>query len=175
METLERDRDGRPDRELYALLHLSPEASDDDVKRAYRQWAQVYHPDKHQTPQVTHSPHSSNPSSLVRRPHYCCVEFCGIRSSGVEPRHRGVAREFAGGRTELSEPRRRDCAARLTNVPAVRSEMALWESVRALVRPWALSERAVRHARAGAAWARSESGGRRYFRSGVRAELPSGE
>lgn len=77
METLERDRDGRPDRELYALLHLSPEASDDDVKRAYRQWAQVYHPDKHQTPQVTHSPHSSNPSSLVRvlgsggRPHYC--------------------------------------------------------------------------------------------------------
>lgn len=52
METLERDRDGRPDRELYALLHLSPEASDDDVKRAYRQWAQVYHPDKHQTPQM---------------------------------------------------------------------------------------------------------------------------
>lgn len=52
METLERERDGSPDRELYALLHLSPEASDDDVKRAYRQWAQVYHPDKHQTPQV---------------------------------------------------------------------------------------------------------------------------
>lgn len=52
METLERDRDGRPDRELYALLHLSPDASDDDVKRAYRQWAQVYHPDKHQSPQV---------------------------------------------------------------------------------------------------------------------------
>ena len=56
METLERDRDGRPDRELYALLHLSPEASDDDVKRAYRQWAQVYHPDKHQTPQVLCAP-----------------------------------------------------------------------------------------------------------------------
>lgn len=52
METSERDQDGRPDRELYALLHLSPEASDDDVKRAYRQWVQVYHPDKHQTPQV---------------------------------------------------------------------------------------------------------------------------
>ncbi|XP_024367053.1 chaperone protein dnaJ 13 [Physcomitrium patens] len=52
METSERDQDGRPDRELYALLHLSPEASDDDVKRAYRQWVQVYHPDKHQTPQM---------------------------------------------------------------------------------------------------------------------------
>lgn len=54
METMERERerDGPPDRELYALLHLSPEASDDDVKKAYRQWAQVYHPDKHQTPQV---------------------------------------------------------------------------------------------------------------------------
>jgi hypothetical protein len=78
METLERDRDGRPDRELYALLHLSPEASDDDVKRAYRQWAQVYHPDKHQTPQVTHSPllesfvlglrpRFGRPSALLRR------------------------------------------------------------------------------------------------------------
>ena len=52
MEAPERERDGRPERELYALLHLAPEASDDDVKRAYRQWAQVYHPDKHQTPQV---------------------------------------------------------------------------------------------------------------------------
>lgn len=62
METLERDRDGRPDRQLYALLHLSPEASDDDVKRAYRQWAQVYHPDKHQTPQVLCVP----PRSFLR-------------------------------------------------------------------------------------------------------------
>jgi DnaJ family protein C protein 11 len=52
METMERERDGPPDRQLYALLHLSPEASDDDVKKAYRQWAQVYHPDKHQTLQM---------------------------------------------------------------------------------------------------------------------------
>ncbi|MCO5599084.1 hypothetical protein L7F22_053184 [Adiantum nelumboides] len=42
----------KPDGELYALLHLSPEASDEEIRRAYRQWAQVYHPDKHQTPQV---------------------------------------------------------------------------------------------------------------------------
>eukprot|EP00250_Pteridium_aquilinum_P009435 c18667_g1_i1 orf=202-1863(+) len=40
------------DRELYALLHLSPQATDDEIRRAYRQWAQVYHPDKHQTPQM---------------------------------------------------------------------------------------------------------------------------
>ncbi|MCO5574545.1 hypothetical protein L7F22_028332 [Adiantum nelumboides] len=42
----------KPDGELYALLHLSPKASDEEIRRAYRQWAQVYHPDKHQTPQV---------------------------------------------------------------------------------------------------------------------------
>ena len=47
-----KEKNGHPNRELYALLHLSPEASNDDVKQAYRQWAQVYHPDKHQTPQV---------------------------------------------------------------------------------------------------------------------------
>ena len=47
----------RPARELYALLHLSPEASDEDMKRAYRHWAQVYHPDKHQTAQVPPPPH----------------------------------------------------------------------------------------------------------------------
>lgn len=40
------------DRELYALLHISPQASDEDVRRAYREWAQVYHPDKHHTPQM---------------------------------------------------------------------------------------------------------------------------
>ncbi|KAH7514170.1 hypothetical protein FEM48_Zijuj11G0060200 [Ziziphus jujuba var. spinosa] len=34
--------------ELYALLHISPEASDEEIRKAYRQWAQVYHPDKYQ-------------------------------------------------------------------------------------------------------------------------------
>ncbi|KAJ7944746.1 putative Chaperone protein dnaJ [Quillaja saponaria] len=40
--------EGPPNRELYALLHLSPEAPDEEIRKAYRQWAQVYHPDKYQ-------------------------------------------------------------------------------------------------------------------------------
>ncbi|KAK9274933.1 hypothetical protein L1049_022188 [Liquidambar formosana] len=43
---------GPPNRELYALLHLSPEASDEEIRKAYRQWAQVYHPDKYQAPHM---------------------------------------------------------------------------------------------------------------------------
>ncbi|XP_042520788.1 chaperone protein dnaJ 13 [Macadamia integrifolia] len=43
---------GPPHRELYALLHISPEASDEEIRKAYRQWAQVYHPDKYQSPQM---------------------------------------------------------------------------------------------------------------------------
>ncbi|XP_050264483.1 chaperone protein dnaJ 13 [Quercus robur] len=39
---------GPPNRELYALLNISPEASDEEIRKAYRQWAQVYHPDKYQ-------------------------------------------------------------------------------------------------------------------------------
>ncbi|KAF6983710.1 hypothetical protein CFC21_001840 [Triticum aestivum] len=39
-------------RELYALLHLSPESSDEEIRRAYRQFAQIYHPDKYQDPQM---------------------------------------------------------------------------------------------------------------------------
>ncbi|NP_001148855.2 Chaperone protein dnaJ 13 [Zea mays] len=39
-------------RELYALLHLSPDASSEEVRRAYRQFAQIYHPDKYQDPQM---------------------------------------------------------------------------------------------------------------------------
>ncbi|KAF5734896.1 DnaJ heat shock N-terminal domain-containing family protein [Tripterygium wilfordii] len=39
---------GPPNRELYALLHLSPDATDEEIRKAYRQWAQVYHPDKYQ-------------------------------------------------------------------------------------------------------------------------------
>ncbi|KAB1217015.1 Chaperone protein dnaJ 13 [Morella rubra] len=43
---------GPPNRELYALLHLSPEASDEEIRKAYRQWAQIYHPDKYQAPHM---------------------------------------------------------------------------------------------------------------------------
>lgn len=43
---------GPPNRELYALLHISPEASDEEIRKAYRQWAQVYHPDKYQASHV---------------------------------------------------------------------------------------------------------------------------
>lgn len=39
-------------RELYALLNLSPEASDEEIRKAYRQWAQAYHPDKYQAPHM---------------------------------------------------------------------------------------------------------------------------
>ncbi|KAK6118949.1 hypothetical protein DH2020_047310 [Rehmannia glutinosa] len=47
------EKNGEPNnRELYALLHISPEASDEEIRRAYRQWAQVYHPDKYQSPQM---------------------------------------------------------------------------------------------------------------------------
>ncbi|GJP52171.1 hypothetical protein CLOM_g13385 [Closterium sp. NIES-68] len=38
--------------DLYALLHVSRDASDDELKRAYRQLASVYHPDKYPFPQM---------------------------------------------------------------------------------------------------------------------------
>ncbi|RVW50559.1 Chaperone protein dnaJ 13 [Vitis vinifera] len=46
---------GPPNRELYALLNISPDASDEEIRKAYRQFAQVYHPDKYQ-------PHQARPS-----------------------------------------------------------------------------------------------------------------
>lgn len=45
------DNNEPPNRELYALLHISPQASDEEIRKAYRQWAQIYHPDK-QSPQM---------------------------------------------------------------------------------------------------------------------------
>jgi hypothetical protein len=39
-------------KELYALLHLAPDASNEEIRRAYRSFAQIYHPDKYQDPQV---------------------------------------------------------------------------------------------------------------------------
>ncbi|XP_054809472.1 chaperone protein dnaJ 13 [Prosopis cineraria] len=44
--------EGPPNRELYALLNLSPDASDEEIRRAYRQWAQAYHPDKYRAPHM---------------------------------------------------------------------------------------------------------------------------
>lgn len=52
-ESMKADADGLPNRELYALLNISPEASTEEIRKAYRQWAQVYHPDKYQAPQVS--------------------------------------------------------------------------------------------------------------------------
>ncbi|KAG2298299.1 hypothetical protein Bca52824_034771 [Brassica carinata] len=43
-------RTGPQNREIYALLNLSPEASDEEIRKAYRQWAQVYHPEKSPSP-----------------------------------------------------------------------------------------------------------------------------
>ncbi|KAG9148846.1 hypothetical protein Leryth_023181 [Lithospermum erythrorhizon] len=42
--------EGVQNRELYALLHLSPQASNEEIRKAYRQWASIYHPDKYQDP-----------------------------------------------------------------------------------------------------------------------------
>ncbi|XP_020591708.1 chaperone protein dnaJ 13 [Phalaenopsis equestris] len=41
-----------PERDLYAILNISREASDEDIRKAFRQWAQVYHPDKYQDPEL---------------------------------------------------------------------------------------------------------------------------
>ncbi|XP_061357836.1 chaperone protein dnaJ 13 [Gastrolobium bilobum] len=49
---MEEHNEAQDNRELYALLNLSPEASDEEIRRAYRQWAQVYHPDKYQAPHM---------------------------------------------------------------------------------------------------------------------------
>lgn len=48
----EEEKAGPPNKDLYALLHISPEASDEEIRKAYRQWAQVYHPDKYQSPHM---------------------------------------------------------------------------------------------------------------------------
>ncbi|CAO2827249.1 unnamed protein product [Amaranthus hypochondriacus] len=45
---MEEKADSNPNRELYALLHISPDASTEEIRKAYRQWAQIYHPDKYQ-------------------------------------------------------------------------------------------------------------------------------
>lgn len=37
-----------PDRSLYAVLNLRPDATDEEIKRSYRQLATTYHPDKAQ-------------------------------------------------------------------------------------------------------------------------------
>ena len=47
-DKMKEEDSGPPNRELYALLNISPEASDEEIRKAYRQWAQIYHPDKYQ-------------------------------------------------------------------------------------------------------------------------------
>jgi DnaJ family protein C protein 11 len=41
------DTNEEEDFSYYAILNVARDASDDDIKRAFRQLAQAYHPDKH--------------------------------------------------------------------------------------------------------------------------------
>ncbi|KAL3162704.1 hypothetical protein ABBQ38_008745 [Trebouxia sp. C0009 RCD-2024] len=41
-----------PDPSYYSVLNVSREASDDDIRRAFRNLAQTYHPDKHSDPEL---------------------------------------------------------------------------------------------------------------------------
>ncbi|GBG78739.1 hypothetical protein CBR_g27963 [Chara braunii] len=41
-----------PDTDLYGLLHVSRDATDEEIRKAYRSIAQIYHPDKYQSPQM---------------------------------------------------------------------------------------------------------------------------
>lgn len=66
-------------RELYALLHVSPEASDEEIRRAYRQWAQVYHPDKYQSSQVR-NPYSVFSFITIESLDYS-LPFCFVKLS----------------------------------------------------------------------------------------------
>ncbi|GAB2274168.1 Chaperone protein dnaJ 13 [Dionaea muscipula] len=49
---MEEKGDDTPHRDLYALLNVSPDATEEEIRKAYRNWAQVYHPDKYQAPHM---------------------------------------------------------------------------------------------------------------------------
>lgn len=72
---MKEEQEGPPNRELYALLHISPEASDEEIRKAYRQWAQVYHPDKYQAPHVCYHTYIKYSSSFFIRPLICLFIF----------------------------------------------------------------------------------------------------
>ena len=42
---------GDQDPSYYSVLNVSRDASDDDIKKAFRNLAQTYHPDKHSDPE----------------------------------------------------------------------------------------------------------------------------
>lgn len=67
-----------PNTELYAILNVSPQASDEEIRKAYRNWAQSYHPDKH-SPQV----HYITPHFFLIL-YICCMCLCVCFLVGVD-------------------------------------------------------------------------------------------
>nr|GMD99972.1 chaperone protein DnaJ 13 [Ipomoea batatas] len=66
--------DAPPNRELYALLNISPEASTEEIRKAYRQWAQVYHPDKYQAPQMKDIATENFSTDMPKHMRFCVME-----------------------------------------------------------------------------------------------------
>ncbi|KAK9927556.1 hypothetical protein M0R45_024737 [Rubus argutus] len=73
---MKEEEDGPPNRELYALLHISPDASDEEVRKSYRQWAQIYHPDKIQAPHMKDAA-TENFQRYVKLMRYCQMRIKG--------------------------------------------------------------------------------------------------
>lgn len=55
----------------YAILNVERDASDDDIKKAFRQLAQAYHPDKHTDPAL--QAHASSNFMRLQEAYEVCL------------------------------------------------------------------------------------------------------
>ena len=108
----------------YKILGVSPDASDDEIKKAYRNLARKYHPDKYRDSDL-----ADLASEKMKEVNAAYEEIQKMRASGGGRANSGSygGGQYAGNSSSSGSPRYNEIRRLINTGNAVRAEQMLWQ------------------------------------------------